>query len=91
MKPDLFQAPDYYNLDERVIYEKTRRKEIVRARQIIMFMLREDFNESYPSIGAKLGGKDHTTVIHSYEKIKNELKNDPHLMKQLEDIRILFK
>jgi chromosomal replication initiator protein len=82
---------DYYNLDERVIYEKTRRKEIVRARQIIMFMLREDFNESYPSIGAKLGGKDHTTVIHSYEKIKNELKNNPHLMKQLEDIRILFK
>ena len=82
---------DYYNLDERVIYEKTRRKEIVRARQIIMFILREDFNESYPSIGAKLGGKDHTTVIHSYEKINTELKSDPHLMKQVEDIRILFK
>lgn len=82
---------DYYNLDERVIYEKTRRKEIVRARQIIMFMLREDFNESYPTIGAKLGGKDHTTVIHSYEKIKNDLSNDPHLLKEIEDIRILFK
>ena len=73
------------------MYEKTRRKEIVHARQVIMFMLREDFNESYPSIGAKLGGKDHTTVIHSYEKIKEELKNNPHLMKQVEDIRILFK
>jgi chromosomal replication initiator protein len=82
---------DYYNLDERIIYEKTRRKEIVRARQIIMFVLREDFNESYPAIGAKLGGKDHTTVIHSYEKIKLELTKDPHLMKELEDIRILFK
>ncbi len=82
---------EYYNLDERVIYEKTRRKEIVRARQIIMFMLREDFNESYPSIGAKLGGKDHTTVIHSYEKIKSELSHDAQLMKQLEDIRIMFK
>ncbi len=82
---------DYYNLDERVIYEKTRRKEIVRARQMIMFVLREDFNESYPSIGAKLGGKDHTTVIHSYEKIKHDLTTDPHLMKELEDIRILFK
>jgi chromosomal replication initiator protein len=82
---------DYYNLDEQVIYEKTRRKEIVRARQIIMFVLREDFNESYPSIGAKLGGKDHTTVIHSYEKIKGELVHDPHLIKELEDIRILFK
>jgi chromosomal replication initiator protein len=82
---------DYYNLDERIIYEKTRRKEIVRARQIIMFVLREDFNESYPAIGAKLGGKDHTTVIHSYEKIKQELVKDPHLMKEIEDIRILFK
>lgn len=82
---------DYYNVDERVIYEKTRRKEIVKARQVIMFVLREDFNESYPSIGAKLGGKDHTTVIHSYEKIKSELEHDPHLMKELEDIRVLFK
>lgn len=82
---------DYYNLDERIIYEKTRRKEIVRARQIIMFILREDFNESYPSIGSKLGGKDHTTVIHSYEKIKKDLVGDPQLMKELEDIRILFK
>lgn len=82
---------DYYNLDDRIVYEKTRRKEIVRARQMIMFVLREDFNESYPSIGMKLGGKDHTTVIHSYEKIKTELVNNPLLMKELEDIRILFK
>jgi chromosomal replication initiator protein len=85
------RVSEYYNLDEQSIYEKTRRKEIVHARQVIMFMLREDFNESYPSIGAKLGGKDHTTVIHSYEKIKSELKRDPELMKQLEDIRIMFK
>lgn len=85
------QISDYYNLDERIIYEKTRRKEIVKARQMIMFILREDFNESYPSIGSKLGGKDHTTVIHSYEKIKNELEENPLLMKELEDIRILFK
>lgn len=85
------RVSEYYNLDEQSIYEKTRRKEIVHARQVIMFMLREDFNESYPSIGAKLGGKDHTTVIHSYEKIKGELKRDPQLMKQLEDIRIMFK
>ena len=85
------QISEYYNLDERVVYEKTRRKEIVKARQMIMFVLREDFNESYPSIGSKLGGKDHTTVIHSYEKIKHELETDSLLMKELDDIRILFK
>ena len=82
---------DYYNIDDRMMYEKTRRKEIVKARQVIMYILREDFNESYPSIGTKLGGKDHTTVIHSYEKIKAELDQDPMLTKEIEDIRILFK
>ena len=82
---------DFYNLDELSIYEKTRRKEIVKARQVVMFILREDFNVSYPLIGQKLGGKDHTTVIHSYLKIKNDLKSDSQLMQELEQIRILFK
>ncbi|MEK7572734.1 MAG: chromosomal replication initiator protein DnaA [Patescibacteria group bacterium] len=82
---------EYYNLEESSIYEKTRRKEIVKARQIVMYLLREDFNVSYPLIGQKLGGKDHTTVIHSYLKIKEDLKNDPQLMQELEQIRIMFK
>ncbi len=82
---------DYYNLEESSVYEKTRRKEIVKARQIVMYLLREDFNVSYPLIGQKLGGKDHTTVIHSYLKIKTDLKNNPQLLQELEQIRILFK
>ncbi|HPS21476.1 MAG TPA: chromosomal replication initiator protein DnaA [Candidatus Paceibacterota bacterium] len=82
---------DYYNIEEASIYEKTRRKEIVRARQVVMFLLREDFNVSYPLIGQKLGGKDHTTVIHSYLKIKSDLKNEPQLQQEVEQIRTLFK
>lgn len=82
---------DYYNLDESSIYEKTRRKEIVKARQMVMYILREDFNVSYPLIGQKLGGKDHTTVIHSYLKIKTDLKNDPQLLQELEALRVMFK
>ncbi len=82
---------DYYNLEESSIYEKTRRKEIVKARQVVMYLLREHFNVSYPLIGQKLGGKDHTTVIHSYLKIKNELKNDPQLLQEIEQIKIMFK
>ncbi len=81
----------YYGLEELSIYEKTRRKEIVKARQVVMYLLREDFNVSYPLIGQKLGGKDHTTVIHSYLKIKNDLKNNPLLLQELEQIRIMFK
>jgi chromosomal replication initiator protein len=67
----------FYNIEEDLIYEKTRRKEVVFARQMIMFILREDFNISYPVIGAELGGKDHTTIIHSYKKIKLELERNP--------------
>jgi chromosomal replication initiator protein len=82
---------DHYNLEESAVYEKTRRKEIVKARQIVMYILREDFNVSYPLIGQKLGGKDHTTVIHSYLKIKTDLKNDPNLSQELDTIRAMFK
>ncbi len=82
---------EHYQLDEASIYEKTRKKEIVKARQVVMYLLREDFNVSYPLIGQKLGGKDHTTVIHSCLKIKTDLKNDPQLQEELEQIRIMFK
>lgn len=82
---------EYYNLAETVIYDKTRKKEIVRARQVAMYILREDFNISYPLIGQKLGNRDHTTVIHSHLKIKEDLKTDPSLLQEIEKIRIILK
>src|SRR3989344_1521534 len=80
----------YYEIPEKSIYEKTRKKEVVKPRQIIMYMLREEFSVSYPSIGEKLGGRDHTTVIHSCEKIKHEIKTDTALEQELEHIRALI-
>jgi len=81
----------YFDIDQASIYEKTRRKEIVKPRQIIMYILREDFQVSYPAIGKKLGGRDHTTVIHSCEKIKEELKSDTELEEEITQIRMLLK
>ena len=81
---------DFYEINENSIYEKTRKKEIVKPRQLIMYILREDFGVSYPSIGEKLGGRDHTTVIHSCEKIKNDLKENPSLGQELDQIRSLL-
>lgn len=78
---------DFYNIDPDAICDKTRKKEVVRPRQITMYILREDFNTSYPTIGDKLGGRDHTTVIHSCEKIKNDLKTDQNLAQQISQIR----
>jgi chromosomal replication initiator protein len=80
----------FYNIEEESIYEKSRRKEVVLPRQLTMYILREDFNVSYPSIGQKMGGRDHTTVIHSCEKIKNELKMNSMLVQELEQIRSMI-
>jgi chromosomal replication initiator protein len=80
----------YYEVAEKSIYEKTRKKEVVKPRQIIMYMLREEFSVSYPSIGEKLGGRDHTTVIHSCEKIKEEMKSNTALETEIDHIRTLI-
>jgi chromosomal replication initiator protein len=81
---------EFYNLSEEVIYDKTRRKEVVRPRQVIMYLLREDFSISFPSIGNKLGGRDHTTVIHSYNKMKEELKVNPLLSQEIAQLRSML-
>ncbi|OGG78064.1 chromosomal replication initiator protein DnaA [Candidatus Kaiserbacteria bacterium RIFCSPLOWO2_01_FULL_52_12b] len=84
------KVAEFYGIDEDSIYEKTRRREVVRPRQIIMYILREDFSISYPTIGTKLGGRDHTTVIHSCEKIKREVIVDNELAKEIQNIRTLL-
>jgi chromosomal replication initiator protein len=81
---------NFYNINEKHLFEKTRKKEVVKPRQVIMFLLREDFNTSYPYIGQKLGGRDHTTVIHAYEKIKKDLVENNLLRQEIEQIRGLL-
>ena len=81
---------DFYNIQEDYVYEKTRRKEVLKPRQVAMFILREDFNISYPTIGQKLGGRDHTTVMHSCDKIKTDMKNDLSLIQEVDQIRAMF-
>jgi chromosomal replication initiator protein len=80
----------FYNIDHNLIYEKTRRKEVVKARQIVMYLLREDYSISFPHIGRELGGRDHTTVIHSCNKITDDLKGDPNLGHEIEEMRSML-
>ncbi len=80
----------YYDIEEEAISDKTRKKEVVKPRQISMYILREDYNISFPSIGQKLGGRDHTTVIHSCEKIKNDLKDNNQLQQEINQIRSML-
>jgi chromosomal replication initiator protein len=80
----------FYGIEPESLIDKTRRKEVVRPRQIAMYLLREDFNVSFPTIGEKLGGRDHTTVIHSCERVKNELKENKQLEQQLIELRSIL-
>ncbi|MGB8815876.1 MAG: chromosomal replication initiator protein DnaA [Minisyncoccia bacterium] len=82
---------EFYGIKEEEIYEKGRKKEVIKPRQIIMYILRENFDISFPSIGEKVGNRDHSTVIHSYEKIKNDIKNDSVLANEIEQIQTMLK
>lgn len=78
---------EFYDLEEQNLFEKSRRKEFVLPRQIAMYLLREDFCGSYPFIGQKFGGRDHTTVMHAYEKISTELKKNQQFKDEIQKIR----
>lgn len=80
----------FYSISPEQIYEKTRKKEIVHVRQIVMYILREYFNISYPAIGKEIGGRDHTTVIHSYDKISQNLKDNPNLTKEIDQLKVIL-
>jgi len=78
---------EFYDLKEREICSESRKKEIVRPRQIAMYLMREELKNSYPFIGRKFGHKDHTTAIHSYEKIRKELQSNENLAEEIELIK----
>lgn len=91
VKNIITKIAEFYGVDESSMYAKTRKREIVRPRQIIMYILREDFHLSYPAIGTVFGGRDHTTVIHACEKVKNDLLADEDLKNQVVEIRGMLK
>lgn len=82
---------EYYSIDEAAMYAKTRRREVVKPRQIVMYILREDFHMSYPAIGSVFGGRDHTTVIHACEKVRGDMGADELFKSQVEEIRGMLK
>jgi len=70
---------------------KRRNKQVVFPRQIAMYLSRELTELSLPEIGELFGGKDHTTVLHSYKKIKESLANNPDLKERVEKVIHIIK
>jgi len=78
---------DFYDLKERDLLTTSRKKEIVKPRQIAMYLLREELKNSFPFIGRRFNGKDHTTAIHSYKKILREIETDKKLEEEISLIK----
>ena len=77
----------YYNISHDDLCGKCRKQEIVRPRQIAMFLLRNENNASFPSIGQQFGGRDHTTAMHACEKIGKLLEHDEELAQDITFIK----
>jgi len=75
---------DFYEIPEKEIISQNRRREVAHPRQVMMYLMREEMKCSYPLIGSRLGGRDHTTVIHACNKISESLKkNDEQLAEEI--------
>ncbi len=77
----------YFDLQIDDLLGKSREKRLAFPRQIIMYIMREEMKSSYPSIGQELGGRDHTTAMHAYDKISSALTDDEKLQHDLELIK----
>lgn len=66
---------EFYEIDEKDLLSSSRRQEIVKARQMAMYLLRTLLKVSFPGIARFLGGKDHTTVMYAYDKVAREVES----------------
>ncbi len=78
---------EFYDLKERELLSNSRRKDVVKPRQIAMYLLRKELNSSFPSIGKRFGGRDHTTAIHAFEKIEKEVEKNDALRQEINLIK----
>lgn len=78
---------DFYDIEEKDLFHRSRKKDVVKPRQIAMYLMREELKSSYPTIGDRLGGRDHTTAIHSCEKIGQQLLINTDLEEEIQAIK----
>jgi chromosomal replication initiator protein len=78
---------EHLSIEEDSLRGKTRKRDVVRARQIAMFFCKQLTGHSLKTIGLHFGGRDHSTVIHSNERVEEQMEVDPQFEKTVEDLR----
>jgi chromosomal replication initiator protein len=77
---------DYFNLKIGDLKAKRRTQNIALPRQVAMYLCRKHTETSFPAIGDKFGGRDHSTVIHASRTIERKIKEDPHMQTTIEKL-----
>ena len=80
----------YYNVKKEQVLGKSRPKNVVIPRQMAMYIAREELNDSFPAL-VKYFNKDHSTIVHAYERVQKALINNDRTRKELKDILTLLK
>ena len=80
------QTADYFQISMEELCSKSRTRTLVTARQIAMYLCRELTDMSLPKIGAELGGRDHTTVIHADRKIRELMAERRAIFNQVTEL-----
>ena len=78
---------EYYGIQEEDLIKKGRKKEVSHSRQMAMYLLRSELQMPFTSIGAFFGGRDHTTVLHAYEKIEKGRSENIRLKEELNTLK----
>jgi len=80
----------YHGIPQKVLKSSVRKQAAVTARAMVVYLAREYGRASYERIGHALGGRDHTTIMHSYRKIQRQMQNDPMTRSSIADLRRLL-
>jgi chromosomal replication initiator protein len=78
---------EYFDIPEDLLRAKTRKQEVVNARQVAMYLSKELTNSSLKTIGLHFGGRDHSTVIHSCQAIQDHINNDAVFKQNIDQLR----
>ncbi|PSQ89048.1 MAG: chromosomal replication initiator protein DnaA, partial [Bacteroidetes bacterium QH_2_63_10] len=78
---------DYFRLEKGDLLSRSRKQSVAKARQIAMYLCRELTEDSYAHIGSRFGGRDHSTVIHAYRKIDEDLTSDSDLQDDVSSLK----
>ena len=78
---------DYFSIPEDLVRARTRKREVVQARQVAMYFSKQFTKHSLKTIGLHFGGRDHSTVIHANQSVENQIDTDVKFREVIEEIR----